>query len=125
MMHHYYGSLLSAARLPSPVSKVEEGTAEPVVATDGEDCTPTTLYPEPVPEGEHSACNGVAGEEGGDRSCEEAPAECSICLERCCGTDGGLTQLNCRHVFHSACLERWLWSRGDCAYCRAAGLRGS
>lgn len=59
-------------------------------------------------------------------ACEEGEnatpsAECSICLERC-GGPNGLIQLRCKHIFHSACLERWLRSRGDCPYCRASVL---
>ncbi|CAN6352163.1 unnamed protein product [Urochloa humidicola] len=118
---------------PIATSKVEESTAnaEPL-STDAEEClitTPITLFGEdgePVPDLEHySACNGGGAaddDEGDSHSCEEAPAECSICLEQCGGEDGELTQLQCRHVFHSACLEKWLRSRGDCPYCRAAVL---
>ncbi|OEL37690.1 hypothetical protein BAE44_0001291 [Dichanthelium oligosanthes] len=101
-------------------SKVE-GTAE-CVSSDADERTPISLFPEPFPGLHRSACSGGA-EEGDDRSSEPPAAECSICLERCGGTDDGLTQLRCRHVFHSACLERWLRSRGDCPYCRAAVLR--
>lgn len=111
-------------------SKVEEGgTAEPDAINADERAPITVLLSEGqpvVPELERSACSGGAEEEKCDgRGCE-APAECSICLERCGGAGGGsdgLTQLRCRHVFHSACLERWLRSRGDCPYCRAAVLR--
>ncbi|CAL5092739.1 unnamed protein product [Urochloa decumbens] len=122
------GTLTNCFQPGEPITarKVEESTAdvEPI-GTDAEERTPITLFPEgePVPELEGSACNGGAAEEGDDRSCEAAPAECSICLERCCAAAGdGLTQLHCRHVFHSACLERWLRSRGDCPYCRATVL---
>ncbi|CAN6334669.1 unnamed protein product [Urochloa humidicola] len=107
---------------PIAASKVEVGTAESV-GTNEDELTPSMLFSEPVPEFEHSACNGGAAEEGDGRGCEESPAECSICLERCGAAGDGLTQLHCRHVFHSACLERWLQSRGDCPYCRAAVLR--
>ncbi|CAN6348230.1 unnamed protein product [Urochloa humidicola] len=107
---------------PIAASKVEQGTtATEPIHTDAQEHMPITLFPEgePVPEHEHSACSGVPAEEVDGRSCEEAPAECSICLERCGAAGDGLTQLHCRHVFHSACLERWLRSRGDCPYCRA------
>ncbi|XP_071674878.1 probable E3 ubiquitin-protein ligase RHY1A [Lolium perenne] len=53
--------------------------------------------------------------EGGDR---ESSVDCSICLEGCHGAAEGLVQLQCKHVFHSACLEQWLQSRADC---RTAG----
>ncbi|RLM99600.1 uncharacterized protein C2845_PM06G32300 [Panicum miliaceum] len=100
-------------------SKVE-GATEPV-GSNADERTPISPFSEPTPEIQHSVCNGAA-EEGDDRTCEP-PAECSICLERCGGADDGLTQLRCRHVFHWACLERWLRSRGDCPYCRATVAR--
>ncbi|KAF7043845.1 hypothetical protein CFC21_053155 [Triticum aestivum] len=49
----------------------------------------------------------------------ESSVDCSICLEGCHGASGGLIQLRCKHIFHSACLEQWLQSRADCPYCRA------
>ncbi|CAN6329611.1 unnamed protein product [Urochloa humidicola] len=122
------GTLTNCFQPGEPItgSKVEGGmTTTEHVGSNADESMPITLFPEgePVPELEHSACSGVAAEEGDDRSCEEAPAECSICLERCGAVGDGLTQLHCRHIFHSACLERWLQSRGDCPYCRAAVLR--
>jgi len=98
-------------------SKVEEDVTEPV-GSNTDERTPISPFSEPiVPEIQHSVCNRAA-EEGDDCTCEP-PAECSICLERCGGTGDGLTQLHCKHVFHSVRLERWLRSRGDCPYCRA------
>ncbi|KAF8758117.1 hypothetical protein HU200_010715 [Digitaria exilis] len=103
-----------------PASKVdEECTAEEPVCSNADDSTP-------VPDLERSsACRGGTEEgEGDDRGCEPPASECSICLERCGGEeDGRLALLRCGHVFHSACLDRWLRSRGDCPYCRATVLR--
>ena len=84
--------------------------------SNSDERTPISPFSEPIPEIQHSVCNGAA--EGDNCTCEPL-AECSICLERCGGTGDGLTQLHCKHVFHSVCLERWLRSRGDCPYCRA------
>ncbi|KAE9618668.1 hypothetical protein Lal_00046961 [Lupinus albus] len=43
--------------------------------------------------------------------------DCSICLESF--TDGDkLICLPCGHKFHSACLNPWVRSCGDCPYCR-------
>uniref|UniRef100_A0ACD5X4P2 Uncharacterized protein n=1 Tax=Avena sativa TaxID=4498 RepID=A0ACD5X4P2_AVESA len=50
----------------------------------------------------------------------ESSVDCSICLEGCHSAAGGLVQLQCKHIFHSACLEQWLQSRADCPYCRAS-----
>ncbi|KAL6847008.1 hypothetical protein ACP4OV_022861 [Aristida adscensionis] len=103
--------------VPMSASNIEESTAEPVGDADNS-LMPVTLFVEPVPELQHSACGG--GSEEGDGA-SEPPSECSICLERC-GDAAWLIQLRCKHVFHSACLERWLRARGDCPYCRATVL---
>ncbi|KAG0468841.1 hypothetical protein HPP92_018169 [Vanilla planifolia] len=47
-----------------------------------------------------------------------SPLECGICLERFKDGDW-LIKLCCSHKFHSACLEPWVRSCGDCPYCRA------
>ncbi|XP_058769555.1 probable E3 ubiquitin-protein ligase RHY1A [Vicia villosa] len=45
------------------------------------------------------------------------PQDCGICLESY--TDGDkLIHLQCGHKFHSACLDPWIRSCGDCPYCR-------
>ncbi|XP_065871348.1 probable E3 ubiquitin-protein ligase RHY1A [Euphorbia lathyris] len=43
--------------------------------------------------------------------------DCSICLENFVDEDK-LIHLPCEHRFHSACLDRWIRSCGDCPYCR-------
>ncbi|PWZ57758.1 putative RING finger protein P32A8.03c [Zea mays] len=73
---------------------------------------PIPVFPKPA------AFVAVQEVEDGRAAFADAASDCSICLERC-GADGGLTQLRCGHVFHSACLQRWLRSRADCPYCRA------
>ncbi|KAJ3674331.1 hypothetical protein LUZ60_004947 [Juncus effusus] len=45
--------------------------------------------------------------------------ECSICLEKFLEEEELLTQLKCKHVFHSVCLEKWVCIHSDCPYCRA------
>jgi hypothetical protein len=43
--------------------------------------------------------------------------DCSICLESF--TEGDeLIRLPCEHRFHSACLDPWVRTCGDCPYCR-------
>jgi Ring finger domain len=44
--------------------------------------------------------------------------ECCICLEKFLEGEE-LTQLNCKHTFHSGCLMRWVQVHSDCPYCRA------
>ncbi|KAL6622523.1 hypothetical protein ACP70R_032402 [Stipagrostis hirtigluma subsp. patula] len=95
---------------PIAACKVQESTAEPICSADNK-YMPIALFSEPAPE---------QGSEEGEHASEPL-SECSICLERCSDA-AGLIQLRCKHVFHSACLERWLRSRGDCPYCRAAVL---
>ncbi|CAD6269650.1 unnamed protein product [Miscanthus lutarioriparius] len=116
------GSLTKCFQPGEPVaaSKVEEGTVEPVVVpviTNADECVLITVFPKPVSELQESAACKEA--EGGQAAEASSPAECSICLERCGDSGDGLIQLRCRHIFHSACLERWLRSRADCPYCRA------
>ncbi|XP_043707953.1 probable E3 ubiquitin-protein ligase RHY1A [Telopea speciosissima] len=52
-----------------------------------------------------------------------AAQECSICLERFQEGDL-LVSLPCEHRFHSACLEPWVLTRGDCPYCRTGVVVG-
>ncbi|XP_066382742.1 probable E3 ubiquitin-protein ligase RHY1A [Miscanthus floridulus] len=103
------GSLTNCFQPGEPVaaSKAEEGT----VITNTDECMPITVFPKPVSELQEA--------EDGEAVGGASPAECSICLERCGDSGDGLIQLRCRHIFHSACLERWLRSRADCPYCRA------
>ncbi|GLT98155.1 hypothetical protein SLE2022_156730 [Rubroshorea leprosula] len=49
-------------------------------------------------------------------SCKDS-WDCSICLESFIEGDK-LTRLPCRHRFHSACLDPWVRTCGDCPYCR-------
>lgn len=46
-----------------------------------------------------------------------ASQDCSICLETFVEGDE-LTRLPCGHRFHSACLDPWVRTCGDCPYCR-------
>ncbi|MED6151339.1 hypothetical protein PIB30_081547 [Stylosanthes scabra] len=50
-------------------------------------------------------------------SSRDAGQECSICLESFVDGDE-LICLPCHHKFHSACLDPWVRSCGDCPYCR-------
>ncbi|WVZ90956.1 hypothetical protein U9M48_037206 [Paspalum notatum var. saurae] len=109
-------------------SKVEERAAEHehvgTNTVDAGELTPAAVAVPPEPVGPEA----VEAEYGGAVATAEvaSPAECAICLERCGGPDDGegvVVRLPCTHVFHSACLDRWLRSRADCPYCRAAVLR--
>jgi hypothetical protein len=42
--------------------------------------------------------------------------DCSICYERMTSKDKTTTR--CKHVYHSACLERWLTTSNTCPLCR-------
>ena len=46
-----------------------------------------------------------------------ASQDCSICLETFVEGDA-LICLPCSHRFHSACLDPWVRTCGDCPYCR-------
>jgi hypothetical protein len=103
------GSLTNCFQPSEPVvaSKVEEGA----VIINADECMPITVFPKLA-----SELQEAEDSEGVEAS---SPAECSICLERCADSGDGLIQLRCRHIFHSACLDRWLRSHADCPYCRA------
>ncbi|XP_051184937.1 probable E3 ubiquitin-protein ligase RHY1A [Lolium perenne] len=108
----YFQSSVSIA-----ACKVQEIFVEPFSAMDK--CMPVTSCMERVPVMQETAC-----EDAGEGESVSPSPECSICLERC-GDADGLMELRCKHIFHSACLERWLRSHGDCPYCRATVLRTS
>uniref|UniRef100_A0A0E0MP09 RING-type domain-containing protein n=1 Tax=Oryza punctata TaxID=4537 RepID=A0A0E0MP09_ORYPU len=94
--------------------KLQESTPKTFNTADKH--TLITHCSEPAPTQEVSSCGGT-----NDDELTEPSVECSICLERC-GDADGLLELQCKHIFHSACLERWLRSRSDCPYCRASVL---
>uniref|UniRef100_A0ACD6A6V2 Uncharacterized protein n=1 Tax=Avena sativa TaxID=4498 RepID=A0ACD6A6V2_AVESA len=93
-----------------PPHKVKQITAEPCSGVAG-------LAPRQRPVsrlGQETLQGTVEGED------VESLVDCSICLEGCHSAAEGLVQLQCKHIFHSACLEQWLQSRADCPYCRAS-----
>ncbi|TXG64165.1 hypothetical protein EZV62_011159 [Acer yangbiense] len=54
---------------------------------------------------------------GMEAELSKAALDCSICLESFVDGDE-LIRLPCQHRFHSACLDPWVRSCGDCPYCR-------
>ncbi|KAF5733191.1 hypothetical protein HS088_TW17G00731 [Tripterygium wilfordii] len=52
-----------------------------------------------------------------EREASRASWDCSICLESFMEGDE-LIRLPCGHRFHSACLDPWVRTCGDCPYCR-------
>ncbi|KAL5226000.1 hypothetical protein ABZP36_012639 [Zizania latifolia] len=111
-----FGSLTSCFHTGASIApcKIQESTAESFCITDKHSLV--THCAESAPTQEAAACKGTSDDE-----CTGLSVECSICLERC-GDSDGLIQLRCKHIFHSACLERWLRSHSDCPYCRASVL---
>uniref|UniRef100_A0A6M2EXR8 RING-type domain-containing protein n=1 Tax=Populus davidiana TaxID=266767 RepID=A0A6M2EXR8_9ROSI len=56
-------------------------------------------------------------EKGIEGGASQVSWDCSICLESF--TEGDeLIRLPCEHRFHSACLDPWVRTCGDCPYCR-------
>ncbi|KAF9675825.1 hypothetical protein SADUNF_Sadunf09G0073600 [Salix dunnii] len=56
-------------------------------------------------------------EQGMEGGVSQVSWDCSICLESF--TEGDeLIRLPCEHRFHSACLDPWVRTCGDCPYCR-------
>ncbi|KAJ6671142.1 hypothetical protein OIU85_014956 [Salix viminalis] len=56
-------------------------------------------------------------EKGMEGGLSQVSWDCSICLESF--TEGDeLIRLPCEHRFHSACLDPWVRTCGDCPYCR-------
>lgn len=45
-------------------------------------------------------------------------AQCSICLGDCDPVVCQLTTTRCEHVFHKACLDKWLNKSESCPVCR-------
>lgn len=56
-------------------------------------------------------------EEGAEGDVSQVSWDCSICLESFAEGDE-LIRLPCEHRFHSACLDPWVRTCGDCPYCR-------
>ena len=56
--------------------------------------------------------------EGAEEGLSRSSRDCSICLDSYREGDK-LTCLPCGHKFHSACLDPWVLTCGDCPYCRS------
>ncbi|CAM0875922.1 unnamed protein product [Alopecurus aequalis] len=105
-------SILFNSKASLPAHKAKQITGEPCSEMAGAGVPPRSR---PVTKLGQETVQGTM--EGGD---VESSVDCSICLEGCHSAAEGLVQLQCKHIFHSACLERWLQSRADCPYCRAS-----
>ncbi|KAI5682327.1 hypothetical protein M9H77_03555 [Catharanthus roseus] len=56
---------------------------------------------------------------------EEYGSECPVCLSAFVDGDY-VRQLNyCKHCFHVACIDKWLYSHSNCPVCRASVMRSS
>ena len=42
---------------------------------------------------------------------------CSICLE---SLDSNVTAIDCDHVFHTTCIDKWITNKSNCPNCRRA-----
>ena len=50
-------------------------------------------------------------------SVEDQDTLCSICFDTLTSRDD-VIQLTCNHMFHNACIRRWIRSNGSCPQCR-------
>ena len=48
---------------------------------------------------------------------EEAHLDCCICLANF-DKEAQVTELNCKHIFHTECLEKWMETKTICPFCR-------
>jgi hypothetical protein len=46
----------------------------------------------------------------------EPMGECSICIDSFTGTDHRI--LECKHIFHTGCINKWLEHNSTCPICR-------
>lgn len=51
---------------------------------------------------------------------ESEGQECSICLSGFLDGEGVRRLPQCRHLFHRACIDMWLYSHASCPLCRAS-----
>ncbi|KAL3604136.1 hypothetical protein D5086_004995 [Populus alba] len=55
----------------------------------------------------------------GDGGCCDLPESCAVCLFEFEGEDEIRWLKNCKHIFHRACLDRWMdHDRKTCPLCR-------
>uniref|UniRef100_A0A6M2END8 RING-type domain-containing protein n=1 Tax=Populus davidiana TaxID=266767 RepID=A0A6M2END8_9ROSI len=58
---------------------------------------------------------------GGDGDCCDLPESCAVCLYEFEGEDEIRWLKNCKHIFHRACLDRWMdHDRNTCPLCRTS-----
>ncbi|CAK9156597.1 unnamed protein product [Ilex paraguariensis] len=49
------------------------------------------------------------------------PESCSVCLHKFCGSDEIRQLINCKHIFHRSCLDRWMdHNQTTCPLCRTS-----
>uniref|UniRef100_A0A0C9RN58 TSA: Wollemia nobilis Ref_Wollemi_Transcript_9469_962 transcribed RNA sequence n=1 Tax=Wollemia nobilis TaxID=56998 RepID=A0A0C9RN58_9CONI len=56
---------------------------------------------------------------GSLNSDEVKMTECVVCLESIGAKDSVCVLPQCKHYFHVACIDRWLWFRNTCPICRS------
>nr|CAD1817624.1 unnamed protein product [Ananas comosus var. bracteatus] len=65
-----------------------------------------------------NASNGCAGECG--VCCDnDSNGECSVCLSAFADGEDVRQMPRCKHLFHAACIDMWLFSHANCPLCRA------
>ncbi|KAK3281707.1 hypothetical protein CYMTET_10518 [Cymbomonas tetramitiformis] len=52
--------------------------------------------------------------------CKAAQCSCTICLQDFEEGDTVRTLPRCSHMYHTACIDQWLVTQGDCPICRVA-----
>lgn len=101
--HHHAASSASALQLSQPQHRRSE--FRPVPAMVIEEVLPVVRFDELDPS---------------SASASSCPVDCAVCLSAIGGRDEVRRLSNCRHVFHRACLDRWMeHDQRTCPLCRA------
>lgn len=103
---------------PCNSSSMEDGppqSSSPPSTSTSSSSSPSTVSAQTIRDSLH-----VARYEEIDSRLAERSATCAVCLNDLCGDDS-VWELNCCHVFHMRCLDRWLDhdEHKTCPLCRA------
>lgn len=110
-------AIAASAATPLPINGEEAGGKDALVLEDMSSSSQGSLGNVVASGEEVGVSSEGAGNQPSDGGAEDSAETCSVCL---CDYDAAdvLIRLPCEHLFHEACITRWLRQDSSCPHCR-------